>query len=246
MEGSYQLFPLRDIDEFKELIQTHKTLSGLNVTIPYKEKIIPYLNYISPDALEIGAVNVIKIIREDPNRIKLCGYNSDWIGFGKSLYPLLNSASSCKDSYSNNNSGSQLSALILGTGGAAQAAAYYLRHIGVKSTFVSRQPEKVKEDFSMRLQADIISYSELSDACILAHELIVNATPIGMAPDVNNCPKIPYDSITSRHIAFDVIYNPEETQFLKKCRQKGATTKNGLEMLHRQADAAWNLWIGKV
>lgn len=217
---TYKLLPIPDIDCLPGLIAENPDLKGLNVTIPYKEEVIPFLNYLSPDAREIGAVNVIQINRSG-NEIELKGYNSDCIGFKNSLLPLL----------SPNFLQVKPKALILGTGGASKAVAYVLKNLGIEYTFVSRNPD-----------AGQLSYADLKQECLKSHFLIVNTTPLGTYPDVDKFPPIPYDYLTPDHICYDLVYNPEETEFLKKSKERGATVKNGLEMLHLQALAAWVIW----
>lgn len=209
----YCLFPLKTIEEFPKLTKTYPDLKGLNVTIPYKEKIIPYLDTLSEEAHEINAVNVINFEKSG----KLKGFNTDIIGFRDSLIPLL------QDNMS--------SALILGTGGASKAVAYVLKKLEIDFSFVSRNKDKGH-----------LSYNELDKETILNNPIIINTTPLGMWPEIDKCPDIPYEYINPGHLCYDLIYNPEETLFLKKCAKMGAHIKNGLEMLHLQALAAWNIW----
>lgn len=219
IDEEYNLFPIKDITEMSKLITFYSgQLKGLNVTIPYKELILKYLTKIETDAAIIGAVNVIKVIY-DNGIPALIGYNTDWQGFLASLKPLLTGRT---DIYQ---------ALVLGTGGASKAIAYALNKIGVDCTFVSRY----------RSNGDV-TYMDLDSDIISSHRLIVNTTPLGTYPSINTCPDIPYDSISNNHICFDLVYNPEKTEFLKKCENRGATIKNGLEMLHIQADLSWQIW----
>ena len=208
----YDVFPVADIEDFVELCEQHKNLAGLNVTIPYKEKIIPFLDELNEEAAAIGAVNTIKFING-----KKIGYNSDCYGFEMSLKPLL------KPYHTN--------ALILGTGGASKAVEYVLKKLGISFQYVSRNKS-----------ANTINYDELDEHIIHHSKLIINSTPLGMYPDIENSPDIPYDFITDKHLLYDLIYNPEETQFLKKGKQHGAQTKNGLEMLYLQAEKSWKIW----
>ena len=208
----YRLFPIPKIDEIKGLFQKYPELKGLNVTIPYKSSIIEYLSDISPAANEIGAVNVIKI-----KEGKLKGYNTDAYGFKESLKPLLK-----KDIKK---------ALILGTGGASKAVRYVLSSLGIDSKVVSRCSGKVD-----------LMYSDLNSEIISENLLIVNTTPLGMYPDVNSFPDIPYQFIGENHICYDLVYNPEESRFLNMAESQGAVIKNGLEMLHLQAIKAWEIW----
>lgn len=216
IEESYKLFPIDSVNEALNLIGSHPDLKGFNVTIPYKQEIIPLLDEVSPEAEEIGAVNVVKISRIG-DRVLTKGFNTDIIGFRESLIPHLHKKIK--------------SALILGTGGASKAIAFVLKQLDIPFTFVSRNSGDNK-----------IAYEELSPDLITNNLLIVNTTPVGMFPDVNRFPPIPYESLTSDHICFDLIYNPEMTEFMKKSRLKGATVVNGLGMLYGQAEAAWNIW----
>ena len=212
IDAKYQLFPIKNIELFSEILENNPTLCGLNVTIPYKEKIIPLLDELDETAKEIGAVNVIEFTSQG-----LKGYNSDIVGFENSLRKVVKPT--------------HKKALILGTGGASKGVAFVLRKMGIDYKFVSRTPKK--EQFS---------YSELSAEIIKEYTLIVNTTPIGTYPNVNECPEIPYDSVTENHLLYDLIYNPEKTLFLQKGEMRDATIKNGLEMLHGQAVAAWEIW----
>ena len=211
LDCSYQNFDLKQIEDFKDILTTSH-ISGLNVTIPYKEDVISYLDELDPVAKDIGAVNVIRFDND-----KLIGYNSDYYGFTESLKPLLHS--------------NIKKALILGTGGASKAIAYSLNQLDISYTFVSRNP-----DFNE------MSYNELDEDIIREFKLIVNCTPLGTHPNVDNYPNIPYEYITKGHVLFDLIYNPSETVFLKKGKEKGAQTANGLQMLIFQAQKAWEIW----
>lgn len=216
IDETYRLFPLDSIEQLPELLLTYPELKGLNVTIPYKQDVMKYLTHISEEAKEIGAINVIKILRH-PDKIELNGYNSDYIGFKDSITPLLNP--------------NMKKALILGTGGASKAVDYVLRNLGITTTLVSRTPKDGQ-----------ISYKDIDKNIIDANLIIVNTTPLGMYPNVESYPDLPYNFITPNHLCFDLVYNPIETEFLKKCKQMGATTKNGIEMLEKQAIGAWNIW----
>ncbi|WP_109298926.1 shikimate dehydrogenase [Aquimarina sp. AU474] len=208
----YKNFDLKQIDELKTIIN-QKNTAGLNVTIPYKEEVIALLDELDPIAKEIGAVNVIKF----KNEHELIGYNSDYYGFSESLKPLLNP--------------NIKKALILGTGGASKAIAYSLNRLKIDYTFVSRNP-----DFNE------LNYSELDEDIINEYKLIVNCTPLGTHPNVENYPNIPYEYITKNHVLYDLIYNPNETVFMKKGTEKGAKVSNGLQMLILQAEKAWEIW----
>ena len=212
IEAEYSLYPI-DNDEWqkangqrvKELIDR---LDGMNITFPYKQAVIPYLNRLDETANMIGAVNVI---------YKRVGYNTDCLGFMESIRPLLRNYDT--------------RALVLGTGGAAKAVCYGLTKLGITPTLVSRTPKE-----------GMLGYDELTDNVMTAHTLIVNCTPLGMLPDIDSCPPIPYEKITARHLLFDCVYNPEETLFLSKGKAQGATIHNGLDMLTGQAQAAWKIW----
>jgi shikimate dehydrogenase len=213
VECTYENFDLQNIEEFPNLIANNPDLKGLNVTIPYKETIIPYLNKLSKNAAQIGAVNVIRFTKKG----KLKGYNSDYYGFMKSLKPLLQAH--------------HKKALILGTGGAAKAVAFALNQLQILYTFVSREEK-----------AGMIGYDRINVTTFDNYHIIINCTPLGTSPNTSASPPIPYQFFTEKHIAFDLIYNPEETQFLKKAKKNGAVTKNGYEMLVFQAEKAWKIW----
>lgn len=216
IDAEYLNFEIDDINKLMEIISQYNNLCGLNVTIPYKEQVMQYLDEIDDDARAIGAVNVIKIIKNGED-LKLKGYNSDVIGFCDSIKPML---SSIHDK-----------ALVLGTGGAAKAVTYGLNKMGIKTQYVSR-----------RKSAATMTYEELTKAIVQSHRIIVNTTPLGMYPNVDACPDIPYKFITKSHICYDLTYNPEETVFLKKSKDMGASIKNGLEMLILQAFKSYEIW----
>ncbi|MHB9054858.1 MAG: shikimate dehydrogenase family protein [Paludibacteraceae bacterium] len=215
IDAEYNLYDLLEIGAFTGLINAIE-LTGLNVTIPYKQKVIPYLNELDETAAEIGAVNVIKFIRENSS-LKLKGYNSDVIGFMESIRPKLNHE--------------HLRALILGTGGAAKAIDYGLRKLGLQVSYVSRTPKNGE-----------LAYSDLDKKAMTENLVVVNATPVGTFPNVDEYPDIPYQFLTPKHLLFDAVYNPAETLFLKKGKEKGADTLNGEGMLIGQAEAAWKIW----
>ena len=217
INSHYELFPLSSISEFPSLITNNPDLKGLNITIPYKQAIIPYLDKLSDEAKEVGAVNVIKFYYDNNGSQILEGYNSDVFGFKNSILPLLNSKIK--------------NALILGNGGASKAVIYVLNNLDINVTVVSRTKEKGD-----------ITYDDLNEDIVHKNLLIVNTTPLGMFPDIDSFPRIPYQYLTSKHVCFDLVYNPLETVFLKKGKEMGATVKNGLEMLKLQADAAWEIW----
>lgn len=210
---TYENFDIPTIEEFPNVLKENPDLKGLNVTIPYKEAIIPFLDTMSDKAFRIGAVNVIRFTKKG----NLKGYNSDWYGFKKSLEPLLQPH--------------HKKALILGTGGASKAVAFALDKLGIFYTFVSREATE-----------NAIDYNRINTTTFDNFQIIINCTPLGTSPNTKEFPPIPYEFFTEKHIAFDLIYNPEETQFLKKAKKKGATIKNGHEMLVFQAEKAWTIW----
>lgn len=217
----YEAFPLQTIDELPELIQRYPNLRGLNVTIPYKQKVIKFLHSLSFSTQMIGAVNTIKIKRSNGN-VFLHGYNTDAAGFEATL---LNVAK--------NNT--HLEALILGTGGSASAVRYVLRKNGIIFRSVSR----------LGLKSDQMTYPMVTQSAIEKYKIIINTTPLGMFPNLNEAPDIPYQYLTESHILIDLIYNPEETLFLKHGREKGATLINGKQMFLSQATEAWKIWQKK-
>ncbi|MBO6880415.1 shikimate dehydrogenase [Winogradskyella sp.] len=211
---TYVNFDLQSIEELDDVIKNTPNLKGLNVTIPYKEDVIPMLDDLNKRARKIGAVNTIRITRYQ----KLIGYNTDYYGFKNSLQPHLKKH--------------HKRALILGTGGASKAIAHALKKLKIQYDYVSRsEKEGVK-----------FLYSDLTDDIISSYTIIINCTPIGTFPNVNECPDIPYEAITEMHILYDLIYNPEQTKFLSCGDIKGATTINGLEMLKLQAEKSWHIW----
>lgn len=215
IDAEYKNFEITDISLISDIIND-KSIAGLNVTIPYKERVLSFINEIDKEAAEIGSVNVIKIIRNGGKTITK-GFNTDIIGFKRSIKPHLRAQ--------------HKTALVLGTGGASKAVAQCLRKLGISVDLVSRTPGNGK-----------LTYSDLSNEIITSHQIIVNTTPLGMFPKVNECPDIPYEAITSGHICFDLTYNPAETLFLKKSKSQGADIINGMEMLIGQALAAWEIW----
>ncbi len=220
IDAEYRNFELPDIGDLMEVFDETPELSGLNVTIPYKQQVIPYMDRLDEEAAKIGAVNVVKIIRPDngaEDDFTLVGYNSDVIGFRDSIAPLLNPA--------------RKRALILGTGGASKAVARGLETLGVEYLFVSRTARK-----------GVITYSDITPAMMETHKVIVNTTPLGMYPHVDECADIPYDCLTPEHLCYDLLYNPDVTMFMKKAAARGAETKNGLEMLLLQAFESWKIW----
>ncbi len=212
---SYKNFDLEDISQFKELISETKNLKGLNVTIPYKETIIPLLDSVSKNAQIIGAVNTIVVGKK-----KLKGYNTDHYGFRKALKPMLKSH--------------HQKALILGTGGASKAVAFALRKLKIEYDFVSRTGTDV-----------IFGYDDIDSTVFDDYQIIINTTPLGTFPNVAECPPLNYSLFTKNHIAFDLVYNPEETAFLRKAKENGTLTQNGEQMLVYQAEKAWEIWNRK-
>ena len=217
IDAEYVNFEIPEINDFMEVIEENPNLCGLNVTIPYKEQVIPFLDELDKDTAKIGAVNVIKIIRTPKRKIKLVGYNSDIIGFSQSIQPLLQPY--------------HKKALILGTGGSSKAIYQGLKNLGIDSVFVSRTKKE-----------GMLTYEELTPEVMAEHTVIVNCTPVGMYPKVDFCPAIPYELLTPNHLLYDLLYNPNITLFMKKGEEHGAVTKNGLEMLLLQAFAAWEIW----
>lgn len=218
--AEYRNFPIPTTEHIEELVASLPELRGFNVTIPHKQSILSHLTSLSDEAREIGAVNVVRIRRTpDGAPPRLEGFNTDVLGFTRSLRPLLGSH--------------HRRALVLGTGGASRAVVYGLRSLGITPQLVSRTP-----------RPDTITYAELTPETMAAHPLIVNCTPVGMHPHTDEAPPLPYEHLTPRHLLYDLIYNPTVTAFLARGEQYGAATKNGLEMLHLQAIAAWDIWNG--
>lgn len=217
IDARYLNFEIDDISVLPQIIKDNADLCGLNVTIPYKEKVIQYLNGLDAEAEKIGAVNVIKIER-DGSDIKLTGYNSDFIGFRKPLEQLINP-------------GVHHKALILGTGGASKAVYHGLKSLGIEPRFVSRTPKPGS-----------YTYNDLDKDIIEGFKVIVNASPVGTFPNVDEAPDIPYRYITAQHLLYDLVYNPAETKFLRQGREHGASIKNGADMLEIQAIEAWRIW----
>lgn len=218
-DAQYENFPIPSIDEFNALWKQHPSLEGLNVTIPYKKEVIPFIQFPSSVVQKINACNCIRRFNNE-----LYGYNTDVIGFEKSLLPLIKSH--------------HTQAFILGTGGAAAAVEYVLQKLGIAYQLVSRNQQPDASIFN----APVINYSMLNEDLIHQHTLIINTSPIGMFPNVNEAPLIPYSFIGANHYLYDLVYNPGETLFLSKGKEKGAAIKNGLDMLHIQAEESWTIW----
>tara|TARA_B110000114_G_scaffold176627_1_gene207474 strand:+ start:767 stop:1498 length:732 start_codon:yes stop_codon:yes gene_type:complete len=213
LDCTYKNFDLENIESFEKLKENSTAFSGFNVTIPYKEEILPYLDSVDSEAKEIGAINTIKIKNN-----QLIGYNTDHYGFKNSLLPHLKPH--------------HKKALILGTGGASKAVAFALKEMGIAYEYVSRnKSDKIKHTYNSIKSSDI-------EAC----KLIINCTPLGTFPKTEKYPEIPYNSISDQHLLFDLIYNPVETQFLKNGALQGAKIVNGLEMLKIQAEKSWEIW----
>ncbi len=218
IDAEYRLWEMEKLPDLRAFVAELPALRGFNVTIPFKREVALYMDTLSKSAQLTGSVNVVKVIRQGDN-ISLKGYNTDVIGFEKSLKPLIKRRK-------------HLRALILGSGGSAHSVACVLRKRGIYFNFVTRYPKKL----------EMMGYSWITPAVMREFKLIVNTTPVGMFPHVGQAPEIPYELLTSDHILFDLVYNPEETLFLKKGREKGATAKNGLEMLQIQALESWKIW----
>lgn len=212
LKETYRKFPLGDISDLTELLRQQPQLKGLNVTIPFKEKIIPFLDELDETAARAGAVNTIRI---RDGRLK--GFNTDVTGFRNTLLPLLQPQ--------------HRAALVLGTGGAAKAVAFVLQQLSIPFRFVSRSPAPEQ-----------LSYRELNKTIMQEHRLIINTTPLGMTPAIDAAPELPYEYLDTSHLLYDLIYNPAETLFLQKGAEQGATIKNGYDMLIGQAEAAWAIW----
>lgn len=212
IDASYKAFPLKDITELPDLIAACPNLCGLNVTIPYKEQVLPYLDNLTDAAKAISAVNCIQFLDG-----KLIGHNTDAPGFWSAIQPLLKS-------YHRN-------ALVLGTGGSSKAVGYALSQAGISVTNVSRIAS-----------ANTLTYEEIDAAILAEHLLIINTTPLGMSPHIDACPPLPYHLLTKNHLFYDLVYNPAETLFLKKGKERGAQIANGYNMLINQADASWDIW----
>ena len=224
----YEAFPLPNLSDLPDLIKANPDLRGLNVTVPHKIGVIYYMDKLDPAAKEIDAVNCIKIVNQHPVeaffsgelstlQVRLEGYNTDAYGFEMSLKPLLKKH--------------HTKALILGAGGAARAVAYVLHKLGISYKHVSRRSIKKQ-----------LSYAQLTEDIVSENLLIVNTTPVGTYPHIEAFPEIPYNALTSKHLLYDLVYNPVETEFLRRGKEHGATIKNGLEMLHLQAEKSWEIW----
>lgn len=221
IDSIFENFPIEKIDLLPGIIHSNPELIGLNVTIPYKEQVIPFLDELDEPVGKIGAVNTIQI-RRNKNKFFLKGFNTDVYGFLNSLHPLLTAE--------------HRKAIILGTGGASKAIKYVFKELNID--YISASIEELKENE--------IRYDQIDKKLIADSLIIVNATPLGTYPNINVCPPIPYQYITPKHILFDLVYNPDETLFLKHGKEKGAAVKNGLEMLHFQALKSYEIWNSQV
>ncbi|QZT37285.1 shikimate dehydrogenase [Halosquirtibacter xylanolyticus] len=217
IDAEYHNFELPKAFDIIERIKQDPSIAGLNITIPHKQSIIPLLNKISKEAKEIGAVNVVKVSFDEDGQYLLFGFNSDVYGFSESIRPLINAE--------------HKKALVLGTGGASKAVYSGLKSLGIEPTYVSRKSSE-----------GVLGYEALNQEVISEYTVIVNATPLGTYPNMDSCPNIPYKYLTKDHLLYDLVYNPAETLFMKKGKEHGAMVKNGLEMLHLQAEKAWEFW----
>ena len=226
IDAVYDNYELPDVNMLLDVVENHPDLEGLNCTIPHKQAVMSLLDEISPEASKIGAVNVIKILRKeesstaDARGYKLIGYNSDIIGFTESIRPLLKPC--------------HKRALVLGTGGAAQAITVALGNLGIEWKYVSRTSAQGR-----------FSYDQITSDVLREYLVVINCSPVGMFPHVNEAPQLPYDALTANHLLYDLVYNPLETKFLQYGAQAGAVVKNGLEMLELQALASWDIWTSK-
>lgn len=218
IDAEYVNFEIKEVGDLKYVLRENPNLCGLNVTLPHKMKVIPLLDSVTDNARNIGAVNVIKFRKNRSGKLQLEGHNSDITGFKQSIEPMLDENLHRK-------------ALILGTGGASKAIFHGLKQLGLDCVFVSRTPKEGH-----------LTYEALTPDTIREHPVIVNTTPLGMYPQTDTCPDIPYSCLTAHHILYDLIYNPDETLFMKKGKASGAIVKNGLEMLILQAFISWKIW----
>lgn len=210
---SYVNFDIPEITDFPDIIKNGQDIKGMNVTIPYKEQVMQYMDEMSDKAAKIGAVNTIKFTKEG----KLRGYNTDYYGFMESIKPLIEPH--------------HKKALILGTGGASKGVAFALEEMGIEYTFVSRTAKE-----------NVLAYEQINSSTFDIYQIIINSSPVGTSPNIEEFPLIPYEYFTENHIAYDLVYNPAETQFLKKAAAKGAVIKNGSDMLVYQAEKSWEIW----
>lgn len=231
IDATFENFDLPTIDLLPALLDSIPGLVGFNVTIPYKQAVIPYLDALDTEAAAMGAVNVVRVTYQADGKRFLKGYNTDLIGFRESLRPLLVALRARWNAVSSAACNDKLQALVLGTGGASKAVCFGLKQLGVPYVLVSRTPAPGQ-----------LSYEALTANDYLTHRLIVNTTPLGMSPKIDTCPPLDYDRLGEGHLLFDLVYNPAMTRFLQEGADRGALVKNGLEMLHLQAEAAWRVW----
>ena len=216
----YKLYPIGKIEDLLELLDTNKKLKGLNITIPYKKEVLQFCTWMSPEVIDIGAANTLMITRDYEGNVRgIDAYNTDATGFKESLTGFIKQTK-------------ELKAIILCNGGGAAAVQYALAKKNIPFIVVARDPSAI----------GTIGYNDLNPDILASYKLIINTTPVGMYPDITGSPEIPYEALTSSHFLYDLVYNPEQTEFLRKGAEMGAKTKNGLEMLHLQADKAWELW----
>ena len=219
INAKYINFEIPTVDQIIEVVSANAELKGLNVTIPYKERVIEFLDQLSPEARAIGAVNVIRVTHEG-GKIRMKGFNSDVIGFTQSIEPML-------ENY-------HKKALVLGTGGASKAICYGLKNLGLETVCVSRYE-----------RPETICYKDITPEVVKEYNVIVNCTPLGMFPKTEQCPQLPYEALDEKNILYDLVYNPDVTLFMKKGAERGAQVKNGLEMLLLQAFVSWEMWNGE-
>lgn len=227
IDACYQLWPLKSISELPGMITVHPNLKGFNVTIPYKREVMEYLNEVSDDAREAGAVNCVKV-EQQSDAIRLRGFNTDIIGFSTALCEFINVAEL-----------PDLKVLVLGSGGAASAVCIALKRLGTEFLIVSRNKQTAAKSIDSNR---VIEYSELTPQLIDEHRLIINTTPLGMTPEINVAPPFPWQYLSEKHYFFDLIYNPSKTLAMRIAEAHGAKVCNGLKMLYSQADAAWKIW----
>ncbi len=217
IDATYENYEIADARQLLDIVRKEERLRGLNCTIPHKQAILPLLDKMSEEAREIGAVNVIRIRRNEAKEPILEGFNSDVIGFRESIKPLLTQR--------------HHNALVLGTGGASRAICFALTKLGLRWTYVSRSRK-----------SGMLCYEDITPEVMRNHEVVVNCSPVGMYPHVDEAPLLPYEAMDERHLLYDLVYNPEVTEFMRRGAEQGATVKNGLEMLHLQAIASWEIW----
>lgn len=233
IDATFENFDLPTIDLLPGLLDSMPDLVGFNVTIPYKQAVIPYLDALDTEAAAMGAVNVVRVTYQADGKRFLKGYNTDLIGFRESLRPLLVALRARLNAAEGAKASADVQALVLGTGGASKAVCFGLKQLSVPYVLVSRTPAPGQ-----------LSYEALTTNDYLTHRLIVNTTPLGMSPKLDTCPPLDYEALGKGHLLFDLVYNPAMTRFLQEGADRGALVKNGLEMLHLQAEAAWKVWNG--